>query len=322
MSDRIIPAIVVHGGAGLIHPDRYPGAREGCERAARAGLTVLAEGGSALDAAQAAVRVLEDDPAFNAGVGAVLSRAGTAEMDAAVMDGSDLRVGAVAAMANARQPIDIARAVLDDGEHALLCAEGAWAFARERGFAPCDPAAIVTDRAKERLEEARRRAGHTVREVDPELSGEIDPGTVGACAIDAGGHVAAATSTGGMTYKRSGRIGDTPLPGAGTYADDRGGAASATGEGEAILRVTMTRTCVELLRSGLPARTAAWASTDELGDRVGGSGGIICLDAGGRIGVAHNSETMSWAAGRLAEGEQRVASGVRAERDLEITSTL
>jgi L-asparaginase / beta-aspartyl-peptidase len=312
MGDSITPAVVVHGGAGFIHPDRYESARQGCERAARAGLTVLAGGGSALDAAQAAVRVLEDDPAFNAGVGAVLTRAGAAEMDAAVMDGRDLRVGAVAAMANARQPIDIARAVLDDGEHILLCAEGAWAFARERGFTPCDPAEIITERSRERLEEARRRAGHTVREVDPELH---DPGTVGACAVDAAGHVAAATSTGGMTFKRTGRIGDTPLPGAGTYADDRGGAASATGEGEAIIRVTMTRTCVELMRSGLPARTAAWASADELADRVGGSGGIICVDARGRIGLAHNSETMSWAAGTLDRSELRVTSGVRAERD-------
>jgi len=288
MADRDFrPAIVVHGGAGLYAEDRHAEARAGCLRAAEAGRAVLAGGGSALDAAQAAVRVLEDDPFFNAGVGAALTRAGTVELDAAVMDGRDLSFGAVAAMARARQPIDIARAVLDDGEHVLLCAEGAWAFARERGFAPCDPAELITDRARQRLleETARRQAGGDPR----------GGGTVGACAVDADGHVAAATSTGGIVYKRPGRIGDTPLCGCGTYADDGGGAASATGHGESIIRVTMSRVCVDAMRAGGAASSAAWAAVHEL-ERVGGTGGIICCDARGRIGAAHNSPRMAWGA--------------------------
>jgi beta-aspartyl-peptidase (threonine type) len=282
--------VVVHGGAGLYADDREAEARAGCQRAAEAGRAVLAGGGSALDAAQAAVRVLEDDRFFNAAVGAALTRAGTVELDAALMDGRDLRFGAIAAVANARRPIDIARAVLDDGEHVLLCAEGAWAFARERGFAPCDPEELIVPRQREKLaEEAARRA------IGRAGGGA---GTVGACAVDAGGHVAAATSTGGITYKRPGRIGDTPLAGCGTYADDRGGAASATGHGESIIRVTMARVCVDRMRAGDGAAAAAWAAVREL-ERVGGSGGIICCDAQGRIGAAHNSPRMAWGAAIL-----------------------
>ncbi len=281
------PAIIVHGGAGLYGEDRIAEARAGCQRAAQIGREVLSAGGCALDAAQAAVRVLEDDPFFNAGIGAALTREGTVELDAALMDGRDLGFGAVAAMASARQPIDIARAVLDDGEHVLLCGEGAWKFARSRGFVPCDPAELITERARQRLaeEDARRAAG-----ADPRGSG-----TVGACAVDADGHVAAATSTGGIVYKRPGRIGDTPLCGCGTYADDAGGAASATGEGEAIIRVTMSRVCVDAMRAGGTASAAAWAAVREL-QRVGGSGGIICCDARGRLGAAHNSPRMAWGA--------------------------
>jgi L-asparaginase / beta-aspartyl-peptidase len=289
------PALVVHGGAGLFPAERHEAARAGCRRAAEAGLAVLAQGGSALDAVCAAVRVLEDEPTFNAGVGAVLTRDGTVEMDAAVMDGETLRSGAIGAMANARQPIDIARAVLEAGEHVLLCGEGAWRFAREHGFFPCDPAELITERARERL--AAEIARHARGE-----GGRIDPGTVGACAVDARGHVAAATSTGGMTFKRVGRIGDTPLPGCGTYADDRAGAASATGEGERIIDVTMARVCVDARRACADASAAAWAAVDELGDRVGGQGGIVCCDRRGNLGAAHNSPTMAWASGGLGEG--------------------
>ncbi len=306
MSRReVTPILVVHGGAGRFSDDRWDAARAGCRAATEAGLAVLAGGGGAVDAACAAVRVLEDDPTFNAGVGAVLSRDGTLEVDAAVMDGHDLRFGAIGAVPNVRRPIDFARAVMDDGEHALLCGEAAWAFGRERGWAPCDPAELITARARERLAlELEKRARGAVGPVtDPE-----DPGTVGACAVDAAGHVAAATSTGGITFKRSGRIGDTPLCGCGTYADDEGGAASATGHGESIIRVTMTRACVDAMRAGGSANTAAWASVHELARRVGGEGGIICCDRDGRVAAAHNSPSMAWAAGRV--GGQVVAEMV------------
>ena len=291
----IVPAIVVHGGAGTVETERVPAALAGCRAAAARGLEVLARGGSALDAVQVAVRALEDDPNYNAGIGAALSRDGTVELDAIIMDGAALRVGAIGAMPNVRQPIDLARAVLEDGEHVLLVGEAAWAFGREKGFAPCDPAVLITPRARARLETeaAQRRAGTAGNQA----------GTVGACAIDAGGHVAAATSTGGLTYKRPGRVGDTPLPGCGTYADDRGGAASATGTGELIMRVTLTRIVVDQLRAGRTAKEAAELAIAELSERVGGDAGVICVDRLGRVGVARSSEMMPHASATLAEPE-------------------
>ncbi len=294
-------AVIVHGGAGDFADERAPGVRAGCLRAVDAGLAALSAGAGALNAAQAAVRALEDDPEFNAGVGAVLTRDGTVEADAALMDGRDLRFGGIAAVENARQPIDLARAILDDGEHALLCGEGAWAFLRAQGFRACAPDVLITERARARLEAAAERAGRTVAERDPERDRDPEPGTVGACVIDETGRVAAATSTGGMTYKRRGRIGDTPICGGGTFADDAAGAASATGEGEAILRVTMSRFCADAMRGGMSAQGAAREAVRELGDRVGGRGGIICVDRNGRVGAAHNSRRMAYGAGLLGD---------------------
>jgi len=301
------PAIVVHGGAGEWLAPRHPAAREGCTDAVRVGLELLAAGAPALDAAQAAVRVLEDAPAFNAGIGAVLNRAGDVEMDAAVMDGEHLRFGAIAGVRNARQPIDIARAVLEDGEHVLLCADGVWGFARERGFEPCDPKVLITERARQRLAQtaAARRVDRTV-----------DPGTVGAVAFDARGHVAAATSTGGTSYKRPGRVGDTAVCGAGTYADDLAGAVSATGHGESVIRATTSLHCANFMRAGRSAREAAWAAIDALGERVGGSGGVVCVDASGRLGAAHNTAAMAWGAGIV--GRTEIVADVTIGRDAAI----
>jgi beta-aspartyl-peptidase (threonine type) len=308
------PGIVVHGGAAPWDSAHHAAARAGCRAATGAGLAVLARGGSAVEAVLAAVRVLEDDPVFNAGVGAVLTRAGTFELDASIMDGNGLRYGAVAAMPNVRRPIDVARAVMDGGEHALLCGEGAWAYARERGFAPCDPAELRTERAEVRLraflEQHDRAAARVPGSKDAGKDAGKDPGTVGACAIDTRGHVAAATSTGGMTGKRPGRIGDTPLPGCGTYADDRGGAASATGVGETIMRVAMTKACVTRMVRSHTATDAARASIEELGADVGGEGGIICCDSKGRLAAAHNSSHMAYGAGLLHAGTPVVIDGV------------
>jgi L-asparaginase / beta-aspartyl-peptidase len=313
MGQLIRPCLVVHGGAGDLEPSRAAEAREGCRRAIEVGLAALAAGGSAIDAACAAVRVLEDDPLFNAGTGSAISRAGTVECDAAVMDGSSVRIGAVAAMADAPNAIAIARAVLEDGEHCLLCGEGAWAFAAERGFRPAAPGALVTERQRLRMEAERERRASP---------GATSGGTVGACAIDAAGHVAAATSTGGMPFKRPGRIGDTPLCGCGTYADDRGGAASATGHGETILRVTMTRVCVDAMRSGASAAQAAWAAVDEVALVTGGTAGIICCDARGRLGAATSTATMSFGAGRLDVGGVRHTTGVSLARGADLETLL
>jgi beta-aspartyl-peptidase (threonine type) len=306
----ITPALVVHGGAGSVDDQRAPGAEAGCAAAVRDGLAVLAEGGTAMDAVVAAVRVLEDDPEFNAGVGACLTRDGTIEVDAALMDGATLRIGALAAMPNLRRPIDLARLILEDGEHVLLCGEGAWLFARERGITPVLADVLITDRARHSLEaERQRRAG------SPWAARPVGGGTVGACAIDREGHVAAATSTGGITFKRRGRIGDTPLPGCGTYADDQGGAASATGHGESIIRVTMTRVLVDQLKGGASATAAAWAAVKEL-ERVDGHAGIICVDREGRIGVAHNTPRMSYGYATLSRPEPTTGVQVAGESGL------
>jgi beta-aspartyl-peptidase (threonine type) len=281
----VVATIVVHGGAGA-RPAEGPeaaAAREGCARALALGHAILLGGGGALDAVQAAVRALEDDERFNAGRGSALTREGTVEMDAAIMSGAGLRLGGVAAVSGVRNPIDLARAVLDDGEHALLVGEGALAFAREAGVALCSPDFHVTERAR----------GDLAREI-ARRSRPAGGGTVGAVAVDAFGHLAAATSTGGLVGQRVGRVGDSPLPGAGTYADDEAGAASATGHGERIMQVALTKTAIELLRGGRPAQEAAAAALATL-DRVSGRGGLIVVDRAGGVGVAFNTTSMSWA---------------------------
>ena len=302
MDSQLIPGIVVHGGAGAWPDGRVDSAVAGCRAAAQAGLEILAAGGSALDAVQAAVRLLEQDDCFNAGLGSVLTRAGSVEVDAAIMDGRSQSVGAIAAASGIDRPVDVARAVLANGEHALLCGEGATAFAVEHGFERCGADALVTERSKRRL-----AAVAAQRKDDPDAVA-TDPGTVGAVAVDADGHVAAATSTGGTTYKRPGRIGDTPLAGCGTYAADAEGAASATGDGEAIIRATMTARCCEAMRGGLTAADAATAAVAHVQQVVPGADvGIIVVDPAGGLGAAHCSKRMAWAQASVG---QVVAAGI------------
>jgi beta-aspartyl-peptidase (threonine type) len=284
----VTPALIVHGGAGRITEDRHAEALRGCEAAARAGLAVLAAGGRALDAVQAAVRVLEDDPQFNAGTGAALTSAGEAELDASCMDGTSLRAGAVACVKTVKNPILLARRVCDDTPHVLLCGHGAEAFARECGIAEIPNALLVTQRQLERWrelhEEAQREGADSVRR---------KIGTVGAVAVDGKGRVAACTSTGGTMYKRPGRIGDTPIIGAGTYADDHEAAASSTGLGEAILKVTMARAACVRVRDGASPRDAAVAAVGLLRERAHGEGGIIVAGPDGRLGWACNTPRMA-----------------------------
>jgi beta-aspartyl-peptidase (threonine type) len=290
MTAGLVPVVLVHGGAGDVSEARRAAHVEGARRGAIAGREVLAAGGSALDAVQRAVEVLEDDPLFNAGTGACLTETGTIELDASIMDGATLRAGAVAALPPYLHPIAVARAVLEDGRHVLYAADGADAFARAQGFTPATLEQLCTDDAKRRL--ALVLAGGA----DSGWAG----GTVGAVACDARGRTAAATSTGGTVGKKPGRIGDTPLIGAGTYADDEAGAASATGKGEAIMRVTLTRHAIDLLRSGRSPEEAARASVDMLAARAAGAtGGIILVGPDGRVGHARNTTTMSWAAARV-----------------------
>jgi len=259
--DATASAIIVHGGAGEVTSDRFVRLREGARKAAEAGDAILIAGGSALDAVVAAVRVLEDDPEYNAGTGSALTRDGTVETDASIMDGATQQVGAVAAVPDLGNAIALARAVLDS-EHAILAGPAAWRFAAEHGIAPAPAGALVTERMRTRLATAlATKSG----------------GTVGACARDRAGRYAAATSTGGIVGKRSGRVGDSPIPGAGTWADARC-AISATGDGEAILRVALSRTIAMRIAAGIELRTAITDSLRELQTITGGSAGVIAID--------------------------------------------
>jgi L-asparaginase / beta-aspartyl-peptidase len=239
--------LVIHGGAGIIERDRLPpeqqaGVRAGLERALDAGSRVLADGGSAVDAVQAAVSVLEDDPHFNAGRGAVFTLDGRNELDAAIMDGATRAAGAVAGSTTTRHPVALARAVMDNGPHVMLSGPGADQFAREHGLEQVDNSWFATPERREQLEKMKANGALGSFDVD------LKYGTVGAVAMDSQGHLAAATSTGGLTGKRWGRIGDSPVIGAGTFADDRGCAVSATGAGEAFIRVGVAHEICGTLR--------------------------------------------------------------------------
>ena len=217
------------------------------------------------------MRILEDNPRFNAGRGSCLTRAGTIEMDAAIMSGSGLRAGGAAAVDRVRNPIALARAILDDGEHILLAGAGALAFARERAVPIAPRGYHVTRAARDDLRRALARRAAAAAPARAPGGG----GTVGAVARDAAGQVAAATSTGGMVGQRPGRIGDSPLLGAGTYADDAAGAASATGHGERIMQVCLSKAAIELLAAGVAPASAARRAIALLSARVGGRGGVI-----------------------------------------------
>jgi beta-aspartyl-peptidase (threonine type) len=277
--------ILVHGGAG--RSDNDAGRLEGCQRATAVASALLSSGAAALDAVQAAVRALEDDPLFNAGTGACLTEDGLIELDAAIMEGSSLRAGGVCALPPFKNPIDIARAVLNDGRHVLYAGEGAAAFARSAGFRPTTSELMTTEGARQKWEQLRKGG------VDPDA---VPTGTVGAVARDAQGVCAAATSTGGILGKKRGRVGDTPVIGAGTFADDEAGAASATGEGEGILRACLGKTAVDAMRAGLDPEQAARQSIDFLSGRLRSAGGIILVDRTGRIGWARSTVSMAWAA--------------------------
>jgi beta-aspartyl-peptidase (threonine type) len=277
-------AVLVHGGAGGDMGPDGAASVEGAAWAAGLAREILRAGGTALDAVERAVAALEDNPLFNAGTGACLNEQGLIELDASFMEGEGLRAGAVCALPPFRNPIAIARAALDDGRHVLYAGEGAALFARERGFSPSTQEALRTPAAL-----ARWKAGAQVGAAGSQ-------GTVGAVARDVRGHVAAATSTGGIAGKRPGRVGDSPIPGAGTYADNGAGAASATGAGEAILRFGLARAAIEALRVGAHPQETARMQLTTLRDRLGGTGGLLVVDREGRIGWARSTASMPWAA--------------------------
>ena len=295
---------MIHGGAGRITretilPHVDTGTRAGLTAALAAGEAVLAGGGAALDAVEAAVRVLEDDPHFNAGRGAALTRDGRAELDAAVMDGRQRRAGAVARVRFTRSPVALARAVMEQGAHVMLAGIGADAFSREQGLEQVANDFFVTDARRANLAELLAD-GADAYDVDMKY------GTVGAVARDMAGHLAAATSTGGVTGKRWGRVGDSPVIGAGTWADDRGCAVSCTGAGEFFLRVGVGHAIdarVRLLGESVAA--AADAVLAEV-TAMGGTGGVIVAGADGSLAWRFTTPGMNRAMATSA-GERVVA---------------
>lgn len=285
----------MHGGAGNLSSGALAEPIRGCRAAVAAAAAILGGGGGALNAAQRAVEVLEDDPCFNAGTGASLNEDATIELDAAIMEGTLLRAGAVCALPPFEHPIAVARAVLDEGVHVLYAGAGASRFAVLRGFSPAREEDMITEGARERLR--RVRAGSS-----PERGG-----TVGAVARDANGTVVAATSTGGLVNKAAGRVGDSPILGAGTYADDEAGACSNTGDGEAFMRMCLAKTAIEWLRGGMHPEDAARAAVRFVLVRANGTGGTILIDRSGRLGWARSTKTMPWSA--ASEGWSEILAG-------------
>jgi beta-aspartyl-peptidase (threonine type) len=281
------PSLIVHGGAWPIPDVAVAACKDGCRRALAAGWAVLSRGGGAADAVEAAIIVLEDDTVFDAGTGAHLNRDGKVELDAIVMDGATLQAGAVAAVQHMKNPIRLARRVMESCEHIMLVAEGAERFAQEQGLALCDPAELIVPRERAAWEKCSK-GGHS------DANHIHHGGTVGAVAMDQTGHIVAGTSTGGTCCKRAGRVGDTPLIGCGCYADNESGGVSCTGWGEAIMKIVMAKTAVDRLRvnEGKPQNVAE-SCIQLLAKRTKGSGGLILLDREGTPAASFNTPRMA-----------------------------
>lgn len=281
-------AIAIHGGAGVITPANMEPGQEAAltaslERALLAGAAVLREGGTSLDAVEAAVIVMEDDPDFNAGVGAVFTEDGGHELDASIMSGAERDAGAVAGVRFVKNPIRAARAVMENSPHVMFAGEGADAFAASQGLETVPPGHFDTERRRDSLE----------RVLNERVRSDADRhGTVGAVAIDRAGNLAAATSTGGMTAKARGRVGDSPLIGAATYAQNGVCAVSATGHGEYFIRVGVARTiCARIELGGATIEEAGETALGEVAE-LGGDGGVIIMGGAGEIAFVFNSAGM------------------------------
>ncbi len=299
MATDSLMAFIVHGGAWAIPDDQVAAHVAGCEAARAAGWQSLQAGGSALDAVEAAVRVMEDNPIFDAGTGSVLTSAGTVELDAALMDGKTLRYGAVAGLRRIRNPITLARHVLT-GPATMLVGPGAEEFALAAGMSLCANEELIVERERQLWLEWK--AGGAVP--PPPSSGHD---TVGAIALDRNGDLVAANSTGGTPFKLPGRVGDTPLIGCGLYATSVG-AAVCTGWGESITRVALARRVVELLEDGMSPQVAAERGIHLLAELVpGGRGGVIVLTPAGQVGLAWNTPRMAYA---YVDGSGNMRSGV------------
>ena len=314
---RATPVIAIHGGAGTLSRAHISAEQERAYHAALqqvllAGQAVLAQGGTAMEAVCEAVRLLEDCPLFNAGHGAVFTAQATHELDAAVMDGATLAAGAVAGVSRIRNPVQAARAVMQNGQHVLMVAEGAERMAQEAGLATVEPSYFSTPARHAQLLAAQERQAGVVLDHDgaAALAGRaIDEGrkmgTVGAVALDAHGHLAAATSTGGMTNKLPGRLGDSPLIGCGTYADDRTAAVSCTGHGESFIRVAAAHdVCARMAYGGASLEAATHAVVHEALPAVQGTGGLIAVDRQGNVCLPFNTEGMYRGLARVGQAPE------------------
>ena len=287
-------SIIVHGGAGTWATAKHSAAIAGVARATEAASKLLAGGGTAADAVCAAACILEDDPTFNSGTGASPNIDGICEMDACLMLGHELRAGGVANLQRVRNPILVARKVLEETDHALLAGEGANRFARALGFEEYDP---TTDESRELYRSRMALLRAEGEDWMPRQRALVDRypelfrGTIGAVALDTHGNLAAATSTGGVLLRLAGRVGDVPIPGAGTYATHRG-AASATGRGEYCIRTLTTKSVCDRIAAGLPAAEAARQTLDEVNRLTGPDTGLIVADYLGGVAAVHATEAM------------------------------
>jgi beta-aspartyl-peptidase (threonine type) len=301
--------LVIHGGAGVIErskmtPEREKAYRDAMAQALRTGYAVLQKGGTSLDAVEATIKVLEDSPLFNAGKGAVFTSAGTNELDASIMDGATLNAGAVAGVKRVKNPIGLARLVMEKSPHVMMVGDGAEAFARSQGLRLVSPRYFHTAERWKALQEVKREEAQKGAPSAPSVKRSSNRdgaapeddhrfGTVGAVAVDRYGNLAAGTSTGGMTNKRFGRVGDSPIIGAGTYADNRTCGVSATGHGEYFIRAAVAPDISALMAyKGMSVREAADEVVKDKLVKLGGEGGVIAMDAAGNVAMSFNSSGM------------------------------
>lgn len=311
---KVTPAVMVHGGAYAIPDELASKLQAGVQRAARGSHQLLMRGATAMDVVEAAVRMLEDDPLFDAGTGSVLNSAGEIEMDAMVMDGRSLQAGSVACVQNLQHPVTLARMVMEKSEYTMIVGKGANKFAEDNGMEEVPPEELLTEAALRELNHMKRFR-HSISELY--LQGEhifkdlVGHDTVGAVALDSRGNVACATSTGGISAKHPGRVGDSPLVGCGGYADNRGGAVSATGHGEALTRACLSSNVNNLIKLGKSPKEAAKLALGEMQKRTGGAGGCIVVSNTGEMAQHFTTRRMVWASAK----EDELHSGVNPGQD-------
>ncbi|XP_017277139.1 isoaspartyl peptidase/L-asparaginase [Kryptolebias marmoratus] len=306
----MLPVVVVHGGAGLVPKERSEKSTMGVCSAAQAAYLILQGGGSSMDAVVEAVTQMENNPTFNAGCGSLLNIKGEVEMDAIMMDGRTLASGAVSAVRNIANPVQLARLVMDKTSHVCLTAEGASQFARSMGVAEVPQESLITEYSRMRW---KKNLAPDANPVECQM-GRM--GTVGAVAVDVEGNVACATSTGGLSNKMEGRVGDTPCIGSGGYADNLSGAVSTTGDGETIMKVVLARLILFHMEQGQSAEAASDLGLACLKSRVEGLGGVVTVDPRGNWAARFTTENMSWAAAQRGTLHYGLYSGEHLTRSI------